>query len=245
MRRNWCVGITACPRTTGVVDQVIDSLRQNDWQPTIYAEPETKIDTKDARIVRRDKIYGCWTNWICALHDMYVNDVHAEGYAIFEDDILICKNLRNYLEHLMPRFERLGALSLYTPERQARMHFGQACVHDNAYRGDAVWGTQAVVFSNYSLAFFLSSRTTINHRRIGIGKGNNKNRDSAIGVWAKAENQPFYYHTPSLVQHVGEESSVEHEFHCASDFVGDSYDAMQLLPLEIPIVSSPSCSLMT
>jgi hypothetical protein len=166
-------------------------------------------------------------------------DIEAEVYAIFEDDISLCRNIRPYLENLIPSLARFGALSLYTPSHQSKRSLGLHCIHDEAFRAERVWGTQAIVFSKDSLVRFLTAQNVMDHRRVGYGIYN-KNRDTALGIWAKVNGERLFCHTPSLVQHIGKESSVHHEFHSAVDFVGEDFDAMTLLNEKIPIVISPN-----
>ena len=60
-----------------------------------------------------------------------------------------------------------------------------------------------------------------------------KNIDSKIGEWARSIGMLTYYHTPSLGQHVGHSSTIWEMpalgDRSASDFVGERFDAMQLL----------------
>ena len=234
----WSVGITTCQREHNTVSQLLHSLHDNGWNDiTVYAEPNAEVSSY--RVVRRDKNYGCWTNWICGLYDMYAMDIEADAYVMFEDDVLLCRNLRPYLERLVPALANFGALSLYTPSHQAKKTQGLFCIHDEGYRGGFIWGTQAIVFSSASLPRFLASKNVMEHRRTQTG-ATNKNRDSAIGMWAKQNGERVFYHTPSLVQHLRGPSSVGHDHHEASDFVGEDFDATSLLAAQMPIVVSPA-----
>lgn len=235
----WSVGITTCKRKASTINDLILQVLDNGWNRiTVYADAGSDAEPCDnARVVYRDVVYGCWTNWICGLMEMYCVDRKADVYAMFEDDIEMCLGLRPYLESVIPSLEYLGALSLYTPPHQAKKAKGLFCIHDESYRGGFMWGTQAVIFTNTSLASFLSSKSSIEHLRTETGR-ENKNRDSAIGLWAKQSGHRVYYHTPSLVQHIGKESAINHEHHEALDFVGKDFDATALIAEKLPIVAS-------
>lgn len=235
---NWSIGITTCKRNNNFTKNLIKKIKMNGWDKiSLYAEPDSEVDNS-VRVINRDMVYGCWTNWICSLYDMYSIDIEADYYCIFEDDIEICLGVKNYLENLLPSIERFGAISLYTPSNQSRKSLGLNCIHDNSFMAESVWGTQAIVFSKESLCRFLSSRNVFDHRRIGYGV-NNKNRDTALGIWASKQGEKLFYHNPSLVQHIGKESSINHEYHYSSNFVGENYDATLLIDKKIPIIVNP------
>lgn len=225
---NWAAAITTCPRDESLLLPTVLALRRGGWgDVTVYGEPGS--DTLDGvKCVTRPVAYGCWVNWVCSLFEMLQANDKADYFAIFEDDISICNNVRSYLEELMPGLGRFGAIALYTPSHMKKLSGGLHCLHDESYRGGTMWGTQAIVFTAESLSEFLSHRDTVTYRRESLGR-ENKNRDSAIGMWARASGRKVYYHTPSLVQHVGRISSVQHAHHEADDYVGDDFDAVSLL----------------
>jgi hypothetical protein len=235
----WSIGITTCKRKTSMINELVLQIVDNGWDKiTIYADAGSDAEPCDStRVVYRDIVYGCWTNWICGLMEMYCVDVNADVYIMFEDDIEMCMNLRPYLEHIIPSLDQLGVLSIYTPPHHAKKAKGLFCIHDESYRGGFMWGTQAVLFTKTSLASFLSSKNVADHLRTETGR-ENKNRDSAIGMWAKQSGHRVYYHTPSLVQHADKESTIGHEHHEALDFVGKDFDATALIPERLPVVAS-------
>lgn len=224
----WSVGITSCFRYESFLENTIQQVSQAGWDNVlVFAEPGT--DTKHTRSVQ----YGCWTNWICSLYEMFqLGFPDTKYYLILEDDINICKNVRVYLEEILPPLDRFGIVSLYSPDHISRKSKGMNCIHDESSLGRFCWGTQAIIFNNESIELFLKSERTFYHKL----EGENKNRDSAIGMWALDSGKKVYYHTPSLVQHVGEKSTIDHDFHEASDFVGIDFDATSLLGkvIEVP-----------
>lgn len=215
------------------MSNTIESIRAAGWDEiTVYGEPG--LETAERAVIRPHQ-YGCWVNWVCALFDMYQTGVGSEMFVIFEDDIQMCRNVRAYLDELLPSLGRFGTVSLYTPSHMKKHAGGLNCVHDESDMGGRVWGTQGIVFTEESLGLFLSHRETVAYRRESLGV-ENKNRDSAIGMWAKSSGKKVYYHTPSLMQHVGVASSVGHEFHESDDFVGVGFDALDLLANKAKVV---------
>lgn len=232
----WNVSITTCRRNQNLLSSTLSCIEAAGWQNyTVYAEPGS-CDSDGPRVDRL-RNFGCWTNWICALFEAFQLDVDADLFAIFEDDIQICKNVRPYLDAILPSLGLFGAIALYTPSHLKKSAFGLQCIHDESYMGARMWGTQGIVFTSESLASFLTYRSTVMFRREGLGVVN-KNRDSALGMWAKQSCKKVYYHTPSLVQHVGNESTIQHAFHESEDFAGADFDAMSLLDNKLQVIQS-------
>src|SRR5690606_21154247 len=60
------------------------------------------------------KAYG---NWLLAAWELYIRDPQADRYAIFQDDLICCRNLREYIEKT--DYPANGYLNLYSfPENE-------------------------------------------------------------------------------------------------------------------------------
>ena len=71
-----------------------------------------------------------------------------------------------------------------------------------------------------------------------------KNVDSMLGLWAQNNQLAVYFHTPSLAQHIGQTSVVWPRATAggrrqASDFVGETFDALTLPELARVPASPP------
>jgi hypothetical protein len=66
MSMKWSIGVTTCPRKGGLLGSVIEKIKANGWDKiNVYAEPGSFVEPDDlVRVVIRDRVYGCWTNWI-------------------------------------------------------------------------------------------------------------------------------------------------------------------------------------
>jgi hypothetical protein len=76
-------------------------------------------------------------------------------------------------------------------------------VHDGLW----VWGALAFVFPHELARRFLIDERVIDHRRDRLKDGL-ANIDLVIGDWAARQKVSVWYPTPSLVQHIGESSTI-------------------------------------
>lgn len=221
----WGVGLTVSPRKDSVLDQTLSSIRGGGWRTiAIFAEPGTLIPAfPDVVTVERPYFYGSWTNWICSWFELFTRYPKAGAYIIFEDDVVVCRNARRYLERSFPILGDFGSISIYTPEKHKK-NVPPFTFHDESYFGQHVWGTQAIVFSRASLHRFLSNSEVLNHLNHGFGR-KNRHRDMRLGAWAYEMGETLYYHTPSLADHAGTPSTLLSSPHQSGDFVGVNFDA--------------------
>ncbi|QDT44045.1 hypothetical protein Pan241w_41500 [Gimesia alba] len=204
---HWSVGITTAPRTEPTLNQTIDSLRKAGWdQLQIYAEPGVEIpaDSQNLLIVPRTERLGAFPNWYLALTEMLLRDPKAEAYLLCQDDVLIAENTRAYLERRLWPAAEIGVVSIYCPS-----HYQQNSTPDfiREDRGWRSWGALAYIFSNPSARLLLSDVTVLNHRGFGPAEGL-KQIDAVVGLWCERQQLPYFVHSPSLVQHIGETSTI-------------------------------------
>jgi hypothetical protein len=123
-----------------------------------------------------------------------------------EDDVVFNAYVGHNLTQWRPVRERwLGMASLYNPT----VHEAERCDAEHWFRADAgaVYGSQAYVFA------LDTARYVAEHWHEIEGMQDIKmSRLAARGGWS------IYYHSPSLVQHVGLESTWGGGYHYAPDF---------------------------
>lgn len=167
-------------------------------------------------------------NWTLSLMELYLREPNADYFAMFQDDCIACRGLREYVQKC--RWPGKGYLNLYTVERNAkRLPRGQTGWHESDQRGR---GAVGLVFNRESVTKllandFLVCRIQDQHRGWRLIDG---------GVVTAMKNAGFkeYVHSPSLVDHIGQESTWKGDiskqwYSKAADFPGEDFDATTFL----------------
>jgi hypothetical protein len=257
----WTVGLITAPRqNASYVDQTLRSLHLAGWNDvTAFAEPNTEICADHVgRIIRRPKVYGDWTNWATGFYELLLSNPTTDYFLMAEDDALICKDAKKYLEYALPQLGEFASLSLYTPSHYRRK---KRCFH-NELRSSLTWSTVTVIMSQKQAISFFSDNMVQRHRFENIfdvqaafwccPKSDPKNtiKDAVIGQWAERQNLPVYYHTPSLAEHVGLESTLTDEAsnrnngRQSCDFVGEDHDLSEWFKSPIDVQRHASINVM-
>lgn len=238
----WVVGVITCPRKEDFLQRTLTSIQNAGWShesTTIFAEPNTIVDDNfDDIVVRRMKPFGDWTNWATGLFELLLREPNADYFLMSEDDVLYNRDSKKYLEASFSCLGNFGSLSLYTPSKYQKSKFRG---WHNECRGVETWSTQTVIMSKESVIKFFSFEDTLRHRfqdifhapevKWGVsGDPKNSVKDAVIGNWAKKNNLPVYFHTPSLAQHIGTTSTIDASFHQSEDFVGEDFKLQMLEP---------------
>jgi hypothetical protein len=117
---NWAVGVTTAPRRSPTLGRTLVSLRSAGWDSIrLFAEPGSLLpDSRvaaDVSVTRRESTLGAWPNWYLGLAELYQRDPLADAYVMVQDDVILCANLRQFLESTLWPEERLAVVSLYDP----------------------------------------------------------------------------------------------------------------------------------
>lgn len=224
----WAVGLQTCPRPGADPIRMLDRLAAAGWEnPIVFGEPGTPQLPGHDQITWPTRA-GDWAGWLSAVSYLRATRPQADFYAMFEDDIALCRNVRPYLDRWLSRLPDWGAISLYVPDiYHRRLGFRPILVEQGRRNGWMLWGAQALVFSRDSLTTLLRSDDAFNYRNRPEGR-NNTNKDCVVGRWAAADQVNIYYHGPSLVQHLNLPSLISSVPHQAADFPGPDFDATTL-----------------
>lgn len=172
----------------------------------------------------RVKAFG---NWILGLWELYIRQPNCRRYAMFQDDVLCCRNLRCYLDSCDMPYQ--GYLNLYTNQQNAEHIESKKGWHPSNQKG---LGALGLVFTREHVVRLLSSKrlaqkpTTPGHRAYDNFDGDIAQAMRDIG-WLVKE----YVHKPSLLQHIGVESCIQANKAStqADTFPGADFDASELL----------------
>ena len=239
--KSWAVGVTTAPRPEPTIKRCLRSLVKAGWDmPRIFAEPGVQLTAEFGHLpmTTRQETSGAWPNWWLGLSELVLRQPEADAYLMVEDDVLFCRNLRSWLEQELWPADRVAVVSLFTPQIYAKEVRGWHITS----AGAGLAGAQGLVFPNVAARMLLAHPWAVNHRRQG-GSSGLKETDAVIGRWAQAVGLPVYHHSPSLTQHDGETSTLEHgELRCSNrysrDFVGEEFDALFLLSQAIPLLEA-------
>ncbi len=198
----WAVGLLTAPRAEPTIEQTLDSLCASGFDDAhIFAEPNAWIPSRfeHSRITRRARRLGNFLNFYSCLCTLLKDNPCAEAFVVFQDDIRVARGLKDWcMKQLWPLGN--GVVSLFTPRIHAGIDVGWQIASPGFHR---VCGAQALIFRRDVLLRFLSDPRVLQclrHRRYGD--------DAVLGGWLSREGLGIAYHTPSLVEHVGNVSSV-------------------------------------
>lgn len=149
-------------------------------------------------------------NWVLAAMELFIRCPEAERYAIFQDDLVTCRNLRAYLEAVeypdgpINSKMRPGYWNLYTCPANQTLADGRTGFYPSNQFGR---GALALVFSRECLITLLSSRHLV-ERPVDPHRGWRAVDGGIVSALSKA-GWIEYVHNPSLVLHTGRVSSFD------------------------------------
>lgn len=199
----------------------------------VFAEPDSP--TQNCKnVIQRPRFFGDWANWATGLYELLLSSPDSDYFFMAEDDIIVCKGIRAYLEEQLPKLNNFATVSLYCPNKYSKkiVGFHNECI------GWLTCSTLTVIMSREGVIKLFSDPDVQRHRfehifpvpadEISWGVGvdpKNSVKDAVLGLWAKKNNLPMYYHSPSLVQHVGLISTLKTNSIdvVADDFVGEDF----------------------
>lgn len=236
----WAVGVVTAPRAESCIEKTLPSLRNGGWDDfVVYAEPGSVVPHD--KVVMRPEVYGDWANWYCGLSELVQTHPQADYVLMLEDDVVMCKNVRQYLDVSIPKLDDFAALSFYTPAFYNK--FSTESMFNKEYEGSRTLGTLTVIMKMATALDFIGD-PEISKRRflskdstMAAQDWSNTAKDIFLGLWAKRKGLPIYYHSPSLAQHIGQKTTLLVTYalydgdlqRYALTFMGEQYDALKLL----------------
>lgn len=225
----WAVGITTAPRKQSTLHRCVDSVLRAGFDPVVFAEPDTPCNVPlHVRIVRRphtiatpaftasalgpDGRFGAWQNWYQSLKDLLELYPFAEAVCIFQDDCVLTRGVREFLEHDLWPSDRTGTVSIYAPNFPGYEQAGvTGC---KRVVGRHLMGAVANIFPRDVAEQIINTKSLSEWR--GAAKGEQpvphlkKAIDTYIGHAVAELDKNTYYYTPSLAQHISATSSIGH-----------------------------------
>jgi hypothetical protein len=204
--RSWAVGVTTAPRPRPTLSACLESLFRAGWQvPRLFVDSAVTIPDRfsELPVTLRETKLGPWPNYYLSLVELLMREPEADAFMLVQDDVILDDryDLRGYLEKYLWPADPIGAVSLYCSKVYTQP---QAGWHE--FAGPWVWGALTFVFSRESAKRFVTDPSVFEHR--GHPDDGLIKVDVEIGRWAHAQGLPIYFPTPSLVQHIGDTSSL-------------------------------------
>jgi hypothetical protein len=201
------VGVTTAPRGLATLDWSLDSLARAGWESVhIFEDTPVALSERAARmpVTTRGTRVGAWPNYYLSMAELLLHAPEADAFLLAQDDALFFSqdDLRSYLERILWPGQSSALVSLYCSAAYTRPEAGW-----HRHEGQWVWGALAFVFPRELAKRFLTDPIVMEHRWSGADQGLTR-IDVAIGSWAERHSIPIYYPSPSLVQHIGDVSTL-------------------------------------
>lgn len=225
----WAYGLTTVlERRDDILPRTLASLVEAGFgKPRLFVDGDddvhewrTRFSLETTCRYPRIKTYG---NWILSLAELYIREPRRTYYAMFQDDFVAYKNLRQYLEKIP--YPEKGYMNLYTfPKNQVK-----APKEVGFYRSNQKGlGAVALVFNEEAVINLIIHQHMVLRPRDQF-RGH-KAVDGGIVTAMNKVGFSEYVHNPSLIQHTGMKSTMGNIKHPeATSFRGENYDALSLL----------------
>lgn len=194
----WACGVTTVPERRGtLLPRTLGSLQRAGFPaPRLFVDGEehrnyvgyTQHPTGDENrghvrsdlVTIHNPLVRVAVNWTLGLWELYGRQPRADFFAMFQDDVLVCRDAREYVER-QKLWERgrvyLNLATLDVPScprddpasnhRLSREHTGPGWFKSNQ-KG---WGALGLVFSNEGVRDLLSSRLMVGRAFDDAGRG--------------------------------------------------------------------------
>lgn len=200
----------------------VDGMSPGDWEESTGIEGQYDVTLRKSPV----RTFG---NWMLSALELFIRNPKAKWFAMFQDDCVVMKGLREYLE-LQPYPDK-GYWNLYTfPENEKKI---KGFYLSNQHGRGAV----GLVFDAKALKTVLTAQHMIN--RPEDAEMGWRNVDGGIVTSMRKAGYSEYVHNPSLVQHFGEVSSMGNRRHpMANTFPGEDIDIRELMGSTTPLPRS-------
>lgn len=246
---DWAYGIQTCSQRRGdVLPKTLKSLAKAGFdRPHLFVDGEADgfdwIVEFGLPVTCRWPAVLCVGHWWLSLQELFVRHPFADRYALFQDDFVTYKNLRDYLEQ--SEYPTNGYCNLYSfmendqlvksSSKTGWVETPTLPTLPGNFTTQTGRGAVALVFDQHAITSLLQSPTMVLRPKDETWK--HRKVDLSIVTAMNQTGVREYVHAPSLVQHTGMVSTtnlgldgqpkIAKEF--ASSFKGESFDALDLL----------------
>lgn len=227
---NWAYGITTVPERAGtLLPQTLRSLASAGFdRPVLFVDGNIS-GYEELEVVCHPNV-GQMRNWMQALFFLFTTQ-EADRYAIFEDDVLACRQLREYLVRCPP-----GKVywNLITLDENRAFTKDVPGWHESNQLGRSACG---LVFDRSTVDCLLRMERFVRGPSVGETMS-----DAVVIATLKSLGYKELVHYPSLLEHVGRESTLGNSFGQVIAFQGVDYDLLSLpAPKAVALRKSSRC----
>lgn len=223
----WAYGITTVPeRQYNYFPTTLESLKMAGFKfPTIFVDGCSGDYSKyELPVVYRSSKIQAFGNWILTLLELWIRNPRAKRYAIFQDDFLAYRNLKDYLD--TQKLPENHYWNLYTFPQNEELENSHGWRLSNQ-RGR---GAVALVFGVEVVQKILASPKMIDKPR--AVRNPHRSIDGTLIDSLAPLGVKELVHYPTLVQHIGDCSAIGNPQHKKpSSWMGEDFDAMELANL--------------
>lgn len=227
----WQYGVTTCPQRiqNGLLEQTLNSLAEAG-----FPEPRVFIDgsfrnlpawLRDRPITERAPKMLVAPHWCMSFFELYYREPEADRYALFQDDFVMVRNMRQYLDQVKYPDKGYWNLQTFPVNASDKVRKGKTGFYPSNQRGKSAI---ALVFNQEAaqkliLAPRLVNRLHGKRRQILIDGG-------VVDALSRDAGWKEYVHFPSPTYHTGHKSSWRNAtFPAADSFPGEEFDALDWL----------------
>ncbi len=225
----WAYGVISTPhRSNDLLPKTIASLAASGFdRPIVSVDGCSDLGPYKAlgvELIARSQARGNFGNWFLTALEVYNSNPWADLYAMFEDDLVISRGAREYLERTCVATDVYYNL-FSAPSNQKRVRPEFVGWFDSNQRG---LGAVGLVFRSEVFQTLLADKVLLNHAR---DKQRGKECVDGAIVTVMANHVIIEQcHSPSIVQHVGDVSVLKHgKFPAARSFKGEEFDLRELI----------------
>jgi len=206
----WAVGVLTAPRERPTLPRTLKSLAAAGWpaaEVLIHQDPHSS---------------GSWPNWYAMIRRLLSIDRRADVLLLVEDDAVVCRDLRPYVEQTLWPADDCAYCSPYAPTPYNEHPDVPLGWHEEA-RGFYAVGSICLAMPRPAAEVLV--------RDLAYQVRAVKQIDARVGMWAADTGRSCWYHKPSLAQHVGigntaflsrrHKPDTDHALRRAGDFVGE------------------------
>ncbi|MCU0870915.1 MAG: hypothetical protein MUE50_01080 [Pirellulaceae bacterium] len=205
--RRWAVGVTTSPRRQTTLGWCLDSLVRAGWtEAHLFLDGTTRVPDEYGHwpVTWRARKVGPWPAYYQALTELLLQSPQADAYLILQDDAFLHDrhNLREYLERVLWPGDRPAIVSPYYSGTAAHVGWQRQT-------GSWIWGAVSFLFPR-DVARALADDPGVCQSRWTSGE-HRRPIDVILGEWALLRGVEMWFPYPSLVQHVGNTSTIHRD----------------------------------
>jgi hypothetical protein len=225
--RTWECGLTTVPeRRENLLPRTLASIRAAGFPgPRIFVDGASSgYEGLGLPVTYREDRVLTAGNWHLAVMELYHRNPHADFYAMFQDDLVLSRGVREYIER--SRVPSNSYFNLFNGHDNGLPPGGREGWYPSNQCGR---GAVALAFSRHSFEVLLSSSHLV--KRIPDPVRGTSSIDGGILEAMRIAGHAELIHWPSLADHTGTVSTMGNQTyqHHHPSFPGEDFDVLELL----------------